>query len=155
MGALGSLFGIGPAHQVQSQRGSSGFSDFGDDQMGGLMRNGSGMSRPNSYNSPGLPGMGGGMPPGMGMHPMPDGSMMPGMMGGMMGGMGGQMGQQGGMGQQRPQQYPYGITPPRGLQGQQQGQMQQQGMGGSDPLSGLLGGLLGGGGGFGGFPGGL
>lgn len=143
MGALGSLFGIGPAHQVQSQRGSAGFSDFGDDQMGGLMRNGSGMSKPNSYNSPGLPGMGygpGSMPRGMGG--------MPGMMG--MGGPGGMMGMgqmgqggmgQGRMGQQRPQ-YPYGIQPPQGLQGQQP--QQQGGMGGGgDPLSGIFG-MLGG-----------
>lgn len=147
MGALGSLFGIGPAHQVQSQRGSSGFQDFGDDQMGGLMRNGSGMSRPNSYNSPGLPGMGygpGSMPQGMGQM-----GGMPGMMGGMPPGMMGQSGGMGGMGQggmmgggmpQRPQ-YPYGIQPPQGLQGQQP--QQQGGMGGGDPLSGIFG-MLGG-----------
>ncbi len=142
MGALGSLFGIGPAHEVQSQRGSSGFRDFGDDQMGGLMRNGSGMSKPNGYNSPGLPGMGmgpGSMPQGMGGMFGHQG--MPGM--GQQGGMGGQM-QGGQMGQQRPQ-YPYGIQPPRGLQGQQQqGQLQQGGMGGGDPLSSIfsmLGGL--------------
>lgn len=141
MGALGSLFGIGPAHQVQSQRGSSGFQDFGDDQMGGLMRNGSGMSRPNSYNSPGLPGMGmgpGSMPQGMGgMGQM---GMDP-MMGGMMGQRGG-MGQMGGMGQQRPQ-YPYGIQPPQGMQGGQQQGGQGGGMGGGDPLAGIFG-MLGG-----------
>ena len=135
MGALGQILGMGPAHEVQSQRGQAGFRDFGDDQMGGLMRNGSGMSSPGSYNggylpTPGMGGMSGGFPGG-------GQGGMPGMMGGMGGGMGG--GMQGG---QRPQ-YPYGIQPPRGLQGggQQQGSPQQPG---GDPLQSLfsmLGGL--------------
>lgn len=121
MGMLGSLLGIGPAHQVQSKRGEAGFQGFGDDQMGGLMHNDSGMSRPDQYN--------GGYP----MNPM----TMFGGMGGMSGGQG--MGQQGGMGPQRPQGYPYGIQPPQGMQRTQQQQPQQ-----NNPLAGIfnmLGGL--------------
>jgi hypothetical protein len=142
MGALGSILGMGPAHEVQSKPGQAGFRDFGDDQMGGLMRNGSGMSSPNSYNGgypqdpmaalgrgglPGLSGMGSPMFPGF-----PGGG--PPQSGGMGGGQ--QMG-----GQQRPQ-YPYGIQPPQGLQGG--GQQQGGGGGGGNPLASLfsmLGGL--------------
>lgn len=130
MGALGSLLGIGPAHQVQSKRGEAGFTGWGDDQMGGLMRNDSGISRPNEYTggyAPNPMSMLGGVPSGFGM-------------GGQFGGQQGGMGQ--GMGQQRPQGYPYGIQPPQGMMRQQQGQQQPQQQ--SNPLAGLfsmLGGL--------------
>jgi small nuclear ribonucleoprotein B and B' len=129
MGALGSIFGLGPAKQVQSQRGDAGFKAWGDDQMGGLMRNASGMSSPGGYT--------GGYPPSPFAGGFPGFPGFPGMGGPPGGGMGGQMGG----GQQHQQQAPYGIQPPRGMMGQG-GQQQQQGQ--QNPFAGIfnmLGGL--------------
>lgn len=137
MGALGSLFGMGPAHQVQSPRGSAGFNSWGSD-VSDLARNDIGVARPQGggpFGSGGPPGLGGGQggfPPGLGGLPGMGGGMGQGGQG--MGGM-----QQGGQ-QQRPQ-YPYGIQPPQGMQGGQGGGQQQQQGGGGDFLSSLLGSL--------------
>lgn len=137
MGALGSLFGMGPAHEVQSKRGTPGFTGHGDDRMGGLMHNTAGMSRPDEYTGgyPHMPGsgLGGlpGLPPGLGGFPG-----LGGMGGGMQGGMGGGYPQQ-----RQPQGYPYGIQPPQGMMQQQQSQGQQAQQSPLQGLFSMLGGL--------------